>query len=121
MNIEPVRTEADHAAALRRIEALWDAPANSAEGVELDILATLVERYEESRWPVEVSSPLQIIRFVMEQNDYAQSDLADLLGSRSRASEILNGRRSLTLHQIRLLAKRWRIPVALLVGELEDA
>ena len=44
MNIEPVRTEADHAAALRRIEALWDAPANSAEGVELDILATLVER-----------------------------------------------------------------------------
>jgi HTH-type transcriptional regulator/antitoxin HigA len=121
MNIQPIRTEADHTAALRRIEALWDAPADSAEALELDLLATLVERYEEARWPVEASSPLELLRFAMEQNGHTQSDLAQLLGSRSRASEILRGRRSLTLDQIRWVSKHWHIPVALLVGELEDA
>jgi HTH-type transcriptional regulator/antitoxin HigA len=120
MNIQPIRTQADHAEALHRIEALWGAAADTAEGMELDVLATLVERYEENRWPVEASSPLELLKFAMEQNGYAQSDLAHLLGSRSRASEVLSGRRSLTLDQIRLVSKRWHIPVALLVGEPED-
>lgn len=121
MNIKPIHNDEDHAAALLRIEAIWGAPEGSPEGDELDVLATLVERYEERRWPMQRATPLEMLRFCMEQNEYTQSDLAKLLGSRSRASEILSGKRDLTLDQIRLLARRWHIPVSLLVGELEEA
>jgi HTH-type transcriptional regulator/antitoxin HigA len=121
MEIRPIRTEDELKAALRRIDALWGAAEDTPEGDELDILATLVERYEETHWPIERSTPLQMLKFSMAQNGRTQSDLAALLGSRSRASEILSGKRDLTLDQIRLLAKRWLIPVALLVGELTDA
>jgi HTH-type transcriptional regulator/antitoxin HigA len=121
MNIKPIRSDEDHTEALRRIEALWGAPEDTPEGDELDILATLVERYEETRWPVARSTPLEMLKFCMEQNGYSQADLAVLLGSRSRASEILNGKRDLTLDQIRLVAKRWHIPPELLVGELAEA
>lgn len=121
MDIQPIRTDADHERAVRRIEAILDAAPGTQEDAELDALATLVDAYERRRWPVEHGTPLDMIRFVMEQNDYSQTDLANLLGSRSRASEILNGKRALTLDQIRLLGARWRIPVALLVGDLADA
>ena len=121
MNVEIIRNEESHAAALRRISELWGAPAGSPEGDELDILATLVERYEERLWPIEGVSPNDAVRFAMEQNGYGQSDLAALLGSRSRASEILSGRRRLSLEQMRLLHSKWRIPAELLIGRLEDA
>jgi HTH-type transcriptional regulator/antitoxin HigA len=86
----------------------------------MDALATLVDAYERLRWPARRATPLEMLQFWMDQNDYTQSDFAKLLGSRSRASEILNGKREMTLDQIRLVSKRWRIPVALLVGELEE-
>lgn len=119
MAIAPITTDADHAEALARIETLWDAPEGSPESYELDALATLVEHYEERRWPVTPLTPLAALCFAMEQHGYSQADLAQLLGSRSRASEILSGKRWLTLEQIKLVASRWRVPVALLVGELE--
>jgi HTH-type transcriptional regulator/antitoxin HigA len=121
MDIHPIRDDADHAMALRRIEQLWGAPIGSPEGDELDILATLVERYEDERWPSEALEPVAVIKRHMEQTERSQRDLAELLGSRSRASELLAGRRELTLGQIRLLASRWKIPAALLIGRLEDA
>jgi len=121
MDIKPIHSDEDHEAALRRIETLWGAPVGSPEGDELDILATLVERYEETRWPASRATPLEMLNFCMEQNGYSQTDLAQLLGSRSRASEILNGKRGLTLDQIRLLARHWRIPAGLLIGEMEEA
>lgn len=121
MDIRPIRNDEDHTAALRRIDALWKAPEGTPEGDELDVLATLVERYEQTRWPIEPSTPLEMLKFNMEQNGRTQTDLAALLGSRSRASEILNGKRGLTLDQIRLLATRWSIPAALLIGELQDS
>ena len=121
MDIRPIRSEADHEAAVRRIETLWGAPEGSQEGDELDVLATLVDAYERRRWPSDRGDPVGVLKFMMEQNGRSQSDLANLLGSRSRASEILNGKRELTLDQIRLLAREWRIPAAALVGELEPA
>jgi HTH-type transcriptional regulator/antitoxin HigA len=121
MDIRPIRNDEDLTWALGRIAALWNAEVGSPEGDELDVLATLVERYEREHYPIAKASPLEIIRFSMEQNGRAQADLAKLLGSRSRASEILAGKRNLTLDQIRKLHKAWRIPVGLLVGELEDA
>jgi HTH-type transcriptional regulator/antitoxin HigA len=121
MELFPIRNDEDHARALREIARLWNAPDGSPEGDYMDALATLVDAYERRRWPVEPSTPLEMLKFCMEQNDYTQTDLARLLGSRSRASEILSGKRGLTLDQIRLISKRWHIPVALLVGELEEA
>ncbi len=103
------------------IARLWNAPDDSPEADVMDALATLVDAYERRRWPVAPSTPLEMLKFCMEQNDYTQADLAKLLGSRSRASEILHGKRGLTLDTIRLLAKRWRIPAALLIGDLEEA
>jgi len=121
MDIQPIRTDADHQAALREISALMEAEPNTPEGDRLDILATMVERYEQKRWPIPKATPLEVLRFMMEQNDRTQADLSRLLGSRSRASEILNGKRELTLEQIRLLAREWHIPAGALVGELETA
>jgi HTH-type transcriptional regulator/antitoxin HigA len=121
MELFPIRNDEDHARAVREIAHLWDAPDDSPEADYMDALATLVDAYERRQWPVRRSTPLEMLQFCMEQNNYTQTDFAKLLGSRSRASEILNGKRGMTLDQIRLVSKRWRIPVALLVGELEEA
>jgi len=121
MEVRPIHNDDDHTAALRRIDAIWGAEDGTPEGDELDILVTLVERYEAKRYPMPKATPLEVLKFMMEQNDRTQRDLAELFRSRSRASEILGGKRELTLGQIRLLSARWHIPAAALVGELEKA
>ena len=121
LELFPIRTDEDHDRAVRLIAMFWNATEGSPEEAYMDALATLVDRFERERYPIEKSSPLEVIKFVMEQNGRTQSDLAALLGSRSRASEILNGKRELTMDHIRKLHRVWHIPVALLVGELEDA
>ena len=121
MEIRPIRTDADHEAALREIDRLWGSAPGTDDGDRLDVLATLVEHYEETRWPIPRSTPLEVLKFMMEQNDRSQTDLANLLRSRSRAAEILSGKRELNLEQIRLLAREWRIPAASLIGELATA
>jgi HTH-type transcriptional regulator/antitoxin HigA len=102
-----------------RASRRWNAAEGSPEAAELDALATLVEHYEDKRWPMAPVEPLAALSFAMEQQGPAQADLAALLGSRSRASEILSDKRALTLDQIRLIAHRWHVPVSLLVGQLE--
>ena len=89
----------------------------SPEGDRFELLGLVIARYEEERWPITEADPLAVIQVVMEGRGYGQSDLAALLGSRSRASEILNGRRALSLDQIRKLSREWRIPAAALIGE----
>lgn len=121
MEIRPIRTDADHEAALHEIDRLWGAAPGTDEGDKLDILLALVEKFEDRRYPVPAATPLDVLKFMMEQQDRTQADLAALLGSRSRASEILNAKRDLTLDQIRLLAREWHIPAAALIGELEHA
>jgi HTH-type transcriptional regulator/antitoxin HigA len=121
MDIKPIRTAEDHTAALREIEGLWGAEEGTPEGDKLDVLATLVERYEALRFTPPASSPTDAVRFIMEQNDYSQSDLAEVLGSRSRASEFLNRKRDLTLDQIRRLSRTWHIPADVLIGDLATA
>ena len=110
MNIRPIRTEKDHAAALRRIEALWSAAPGSAREQELDVLATLAEAYEEKRWPIAAPHPIEALKLWMETHGYSQADLAEVIGSRSRASEVLNCRRYLTVDMIWALTRKWRIP-----------
>jgi HTH-type transcriptional regulator/antitoxin HigA len=117
MEIRPIRSEADYEAAIAEIERLWNAEPGSDDGDKLDILATLVERYENERWPIDTSSvdPIDILKYLIEEGGRTQAELAELLGSRSRASELLNRKRSLTAEMIHLLNTEWNVPAELLI------
>jgi HTH-type transcriptional regulator/antitoxin HigA len=98
MQIRPIRTSKNHRAALAEIEKLWGASTGTPEGDKLDILVTLVETYEERRWPLRSRrrfDPVDVLRYAIEELGHSQADLADILGSRSRASEVLALRRAL--------------------------
>jgi len=116
MDIRPIRNDDDHVAALREIERLWGAAAGTEDGDKLDILATLVEKYEESYWPiVDTSDPVDLLNYAINELGHSQAELAELLGSRSRASEILSRRRPLTVDMIHKISQAWKIPADLLV------
>lgn len=119
INIAPIRTDADYDAALERIGGLMDATYGTSEGDELDILTTLVEAYERTRCPVDAPDPVEYIKNTMEFMGVGQSGLAEVLNSRSRASEILNRQRPLTLNQIRRITTQWRIPSDPLIAEYD--
>jgi HTH-type transcriptional regulator/antitoxin HigA len=110
MTIRPIATDEDHTRALRQIEALWGAAPGTPEGDRLDVLATLVEHYEETRFPVRQSDPIETIRIHMEMTGRNQGDLSTLLGSASRASELLNRKRALTMDMAYRLHDQWGIP-----------
>ncbi len=121
MEIHPIRNDDDHAAAIREIEKLWGAAAGTEEGDKLDILSTLVEKYEDSRWPsVDASDPIDLLNYAIEELGHTQAELAELLGSRSRASELLNRRRPLTVEMIHKISEAWKIPADLLVKPSSD-
>ena len=118
MEIRPIRTDEDHRAALAEIEALWGAPEGTEEGDKLDVLVTLVEMYEAKRWPIEIDGsfdPIDVLNFAVEELGHTQAELAELLGSRSRASEVLSRRRALTVEMIHKISEAWKIPAELLV------
>ena len=118
MNIRPIRTNKDHRAALAEIEALWGAPDGTEEGDKLDVLIALVEIYEAKRWPIEIDGsfdPIDVLQYAIEELGHTQAELAELLGSRSRASEILGRRRALTVEMIHTISDAWKIPAELLV------
>jgi len=126
MDIRPIRTDEDHSAALAEIEACWGAPEGTEEGDKLEILVALVELYEAKRWPIETSQnfdPIDVLHYAIEELGHSQGELAKLLGSRSRASEILSRRRALTVEMIHRIGEAWKIPADLLVRpyELERA
>jgi len=113
--IKPIRTEADHEAALERVDALMDAKPGTPEGDELDVLAELVEHYEEKHVPMGFPSPVAAIEFRMEQAGLTPRDLVPLIGSRAKVSEVLSGKRSLTMRMARALHEHLGIPAAVLL------
>ncbi len=117
MDIQPIRNDEDHRAALAEIERLWGAPAGTDEGDKLDILTVLVEKYEENRWPIEEPDwdPVDVLHYAIDELGHTQAELAELLGSRSRASEILARQRALTVAMIRTISENWKIPAQLLI------
>lgn len=115
MNIKPIKTERDYEEALERLEILFDAKKGSKEGDELEILGILISQYETGNFPVDLPDPVEAIKFRMEQLGYRQSDLAKIIGLKSRASEILNRKRKLSLEMIRSLHESWNIPTDVLI------
>jgi HTH-type transcriptional regulator/antitoxin HigA len=117
MGIYPIKDEAVYARALRRIDSLMDAENLTTEqDHELDALVTLVEAYEEKNFAIKEASPIAVIEFMMDQNGLTRKDLEPMIGSRARVSEVLNGKRPLTLAMIRALSTGLHIPADLLIG-----
>jgi HTH-type transcriptional regulator/antitoxin HigA len=116
MTIRPIRNISDHESALKRIEALMSSRQDTTEGVELDVLATLVDAYEKEHFPIDAPDPIEAIKFRMEQLGLERKDLEPLLGSRARVSEVLNKRRGLSLAMIRSLHENLEIPLDALFG-----
>jgi HTH-type transcriptional regulator/antitoxin HigA len=115
MNIKPIKSEKDYNDAMARLEVIFDSKKGSPEGDELEILGILVDQYENEHFPIGLPDPVEAIKFRMEQLGYNQSDLAKIVGLKSRASEILNKKRKLSLEMIRQLHERLNIPTDVLI------
>ncbi len=117
MDIRPIKTKKDHVQALKRIEALMSAKANSPEGDELDVLVTLVEAYEARHYKVEAPDPIAAIQHRMEAMGMERKDLEPFLGSKSRVSEIMNRKRKLTMEMVRNLHAGMQLPAEALIRD----
>lgn len=115
MEIKPIRNEADYERALRRIEELWDSAEGSAQSDELDIVTTLVEAYERERYPVDLPSPIDAIKFRLEQRGQDKRSLIGIIGHRTRVYEVMGGKRPLSLQMIRRLHETLNIPAEVLI------
>ncbi len=117
MKISPIRNEEDYQNALNRLDAIFDSQKGTEEGDELEILSILIDRYENENFPIEMPDPIEAIKFRMEQMGMKQKDLAELVGFKSRVSEILSKKRKLTLGMIRKLHSVLHIPTEVLVQD----
>ncbi len=117
MKIKPIKNEKDYQQALKRLEQIFDAEKGTKEGDELEILSILIDKYESEHFPIEMPDPIEAIKFRMEQMGMKQKDLAEVVGFKSRVSEILNKKRKLTLDMIRKISTALHIPVEILVQD----
>ena len=117
MNIVPIRNEKDYENTLSKIESLMNAKPNTPEMDELEVLTTLAEVYEEQHYKIDAPDPIEAIKFRMQQEGLKQKDLVDIVGSKSRVSEILNKKRKLTIEMIRNLHKQLHIPIESLFAD----
>ncbi|UAM98375.1 helix-turn-helix domain-containing protein [Polaribacter litorisediminis] len=117
MKISPIRNEKDYQKALDRIEDIFDSKKGTEEGDELEILSILIDQYENENFPIGMPDPIEAIKFRMEQMGMNQKDLAEVVGFKSRVSEILNKKRKLTLDMIRKLNTNLHIPTEVLVQD----
>ncbi|HHH52902.1 MAG TPA: helix-turn-helix domain-containing protein [Bacteroidetes bacterium] len=117
MEIKPIKNENDYQKALERLKVIFDAKKNTKEGDELEILSILIDKYESENYPIDLPDPIEAIKFRMEQMGMKQKDLAEIVGFKSRVSEILNRKRKLTLDMIRKISSSLRIPTDVLIQE----
>ena len=117
MDIRPIRTDIDHDWALGEISAYFARPPRpgTPDGDRFEILVDLVSAYEDTRFPLPELDPVEALKAFMESAGKTQSDLAELVGSRPRASEILNRRRTMTIETIHRLHRDWGVPAELLI------
>jgi HTH-type transcriptional regulator/antitoxin HigA len=115
MEIKPIKNQNDYNQALERLEVIFDAKMGTSEGDELEVLGILIDQFENEHFPVGLPDPIEAIKFRMEQMGYNQKDLANIVGLKSRASEILNRKRKLSLEMIRQLHEKLHIPTDVLI------
>ena len=115
MTIKPIRSEADHTAALREIERLWGSGEGTAEGDRLEVLTTLVEAYEQAHFPIDPPDPIEAIKFRLEQQGGDRKVLIGIIGNRTRVYEVLRRDRALSLAMIRRLHQTLNIPAEVLI------
>ncbi len=119
ISIKPIRTEDDYDEAIELLEQLIDVPKGTPEADQLDILSVLIHEYEREHYPVPLPTPTAAIKFRMEQGELKQKDLIPYIGSGAKVSEVLSGKRQLTLKMIRSLHAGLGIPLESLIGEPE--
>jgi HTH-type transcriptional regulator/antitoxin HigA len=117
MNIRPLKTKRDYNLALARLDKIFDAKKETPEGDELEVLGILIEKFESENYPIDFPDPIEAIKFRMEQMGYNQTDLANVIGFKSRVSEILNKKRKLSLDMIRKISDSLKIPSEILIRE----
>ncbi|GAB5464685.1 MAG: helix-turn-helix domain-containing protein [Candidatus Kapaibacteriales bacterium] len=117
MKLTPIRNEEDYQNSLIRLEEIFDAKKGTDEGDELEILSILIDNYENDNFPIGMPDPIEAIKFRMEQMGMKQKDLAEVVGYKSRVSEIFSKKRKLTLGMIRKLNSTLHIPTEVLIQE----
>jgi HTH-type transcriptional regulator / antitoxin HigA len=115
MEISPIKTVSDYAAAMRRIEAVWGAVPGSPEGDELEVLVTLAEAYERQHYPIDLPDPIEAIKFRLEQEGKDYRALIGVIGQRTRVYEVMRRARPLSLNMIRKLHSQLEIPAEILI------
>ncbi len=119
MEIKPIRTNAEHEEALHEVERLWKAEESTPDGDRLDVLITLVEAYERSKFPIDLPNPVEAIKFRLEQQGADATALIGVIGSRTRVYEVLRGDRGLSLAMIRRLHDQFHIPAETLIRPIK--
>lgn len=120
MDIKPIRTKANYRSALKAVESLMMAKANTPEGDRLDVLTTLVEAYERTHFPMDLPDAVEAIKFRMEQSGLTVKDLEPVIGRKNRVYEILSRRRLLTLRMIEGLHTKFGIPAESLLKQRSE-
>ena len=117
MKYKLIKTNKEYQLALKRLDSIFDAKKGTVEADELELLSMLIEKYEDALYTISLPDPIEAIKFRMEQMSYSQKDLAEIVGLKSRASEILNKKRKLTLEMIRNLHEALHIPTEILIQD----
>jgi len=115
MELKPIKTKVDYRNGLKRLEVIFDAPIDSKEGDEAEILSLLIENYENEHYPIEAPDPIEAIKIRMEELNMRQKDLVGIIGGKSRVSEVLNRKKRLTVDMIRELERILQISASVLV------
>ncbi|CAM3482941.1 helix-turn-helix domain-containing protein [Aequorivita lipolytica] len=119
MELKPIKTNKNYQDALIRLEVIFDAPIDTKEGDEAEILSMLIENYENEHYPIEAPDPIEAIKIRMEELNMRQKDLVGIIGGKSRVSEILNRKKRLTVDMIRDLEKTLQISASVLVNNYQ--
>lgn len=115
IDVKPIRSAADHRAAMAEVKRLWGSKSGTPYGDRLDVLATLIDAYEAQHEPIDRPDPIEAIRFRMEQQGLTRKDLEPLIGTRTRVSEVLNRKRTLSIGMIRRLHAELGIAAEVLI------
>ena len=119
MKLKPIKNEEDYRSALQRLEVIFDAPIDTIEGDEAEILSLLIENYENIHYPIEAPDPIEAIKIRMEEMNIKQKDLVGVIGGKSRVSEVLHKKKRLTVEMIRALEEMLNISASILVGDYQ--